>query len=141
MAGVALAEEPPRSRAWALSHAFQRVGGLLTGDDLALLLRPSVDQPISRVAQWIARRQVVNFAWHAQFLLPVFQFEAVSLLPRPHVAAVIAELKPVYDDWELAGWFAAPNDWLGDDSPAHVIATDPVAVLRAARADRFVASC
>jgi len=139
MGGLALAAEPVRSKAWALSHAFERVGGLLTGDDLALLLRPSIDQPISRVAQWIARRQVVNFAWHTQFLLPVFQFEAVSLQPRPRVAEVIGELKNVYDDWELAAWFAAPNAWLDDDAPAKVITTNPVAVLRAARADRFVA--
>ena len=122
----------------ALPGAFHRIGGLMTGDDLALLLRSTIDQPISRVAQWIARRKVVNFVWRAQFLLPAFQFEPVSMLPRPHVGEVIAELADVYDDWEIAAWFAAPNSALDDKAPAQAIATDVRAVVRAARADRFV---
>ena len=124
----------------ALPTAFQRIGGLLTGDDLALVLRSSIDQPVSRVAQWIAQRKVVNFVWQAQFLLPTFQFEPASMRPRSKVSDVIAELADVYDDWDIAAWFARPNTWLDEEAPARMIAVDPCAVVQAARADRFVAA-
>jgi hypothetical protein len=117
-----------------------RFGPLMTGDDLALLLRPCVDQPVSRVAQWIARRQVINFMWHSQFMLPTFQFEPVSMLPRPRVRDVIAELAGAFDDWDIAVWFAHPNAWLGGKLPAHAIDDDAAAVVQAARADRFLAT-
>jgi hypothetical protein len=122
----------------ALPGEFLRIGGVLTGDDLALALRSSIDQPVSRVAQWIAQRRVVNFVWQAQLLLPTFQFEPVSMRPRSTVGDVIAELADVYDDWDIAAWFARPNAWLADEAPARLIATDPCEVVRAARADRFV---
>ncbi len=130
---------PPASTALALPEAFARIGGLLTGDDLALVLRSSLDQPVSRLAQWIAHRQVVNFVWHAEFLLPRFQFEPESMRPRSRLSDVIAELADVYDDWDIAAWFARPNTWLNDKAPASVFALDPCSVVGAARADRFVA--
>jgi hypothetical protein len=80
----------------------------------------------------------VNFVWRAQFLLPTFQFDPPSMLPRSQVCEVIAELADVYDDWDIAAWFARPNVWLGDEAPALVIDVKGHAVVQAARADRFV---
>ena len=59
---------------------------------------------------------------------------------RPPIQRVIAELKGVYDDLELAIWFAQPNSWLAGASPVQVLGNDVPAVLGAARADRFVAT-
>jgi hypothetical protein len=52
--------------------------------------------------------------------------------------AVLVELVGVYDDWELATWFAQPNPWLADCTPADTLAVAAPEVLSAARAERFV---
>lgn len=131
---------PALSAASALPAAFHPIGGVMSGDDLALALRPAFDQPVSRVAQWIARRRVVNFVWRAQFMLPAFQFDAPTMLPRADVGEVIAELVDVYDDQEIAAWFATPNPWLDNQTPASALDRDPKAVVQAARTDRFIAN-
>lgn len=128
----------PRTARPVLMSAFGASGGVMSGDDLACMLRRFVDQPVSRVAQWIAQREVVSFVWQAEFQLPMFQFEPLHLTPRPRIGAVIAELGSTYDDLDIAEWFVRPNEWLGDATPAQLIALDAGAVLRAARADRFV---
>jgi hypothetical protein len=69
----------------------------------------------------------------------MFQFEGVYMTVRRSVSAVLAELKGAFDDWDLATWFAFPNDWLDAQAPLDVLAIDPQAVLQAARADRFIA--
>jgi hypothetical protein len=48
-------------------------------------------------------------------------------------------LRDVYDDHDLASWFAHGNELLGGGSPASVIDSDPDAVLDAARTDAFIA--
>jgi hypothetical protein len=140
LAAIQKASMPVDVRALGLPGVFQRIGSLMTGDDLALRLRPFVDSPVSHIARWIAHRKVVNFVWRAQFLLPTFQFESASMQPHPHVSEAIAELADVYDDWDIAAWFARPNSWLAHAAPAQ-ISTDrnADAVVQAARADRFVA--
>jgi hypothetical protein len=52
---------------------------------------------------------------------------------------VVRELRDVYDDEELARWFVGDNEALGGRVPADVVATEPDAVLEAARTDRFIA--
>ena len=49
-------------------------------------------------------------------------------------------LRSVFDEWELAEWFACPNSWLGGQTPASQVVLDEQAVVEAARADRFVAA-
>ena len=60
--------------------------------------------------------------------------------PRAGLQQVIGELREVFDDRELAEWFATPNCWLGGGAPAVRLASEPLAVIDAARADRFVAA-
>ena len=127
------------ARASEVVDAFRRTGGLVSGEELTLMLRKRTSQPISMLARWIVERRVVSFGLRGQYLVPMFQFEGTYMAVRRSVSAVLAELKGVFDDWDLATWFALPNDWLGGHAPVHVLPIDPHAVLQAARADRFIA--
>jgi hypothetical protein len=127
------------ARASEVMDAFRRTGGLVSGEELTLLLRQRTSQPISMLARWIVERRVVSFGWRGEYLVPMFQFEGAYMAVRRSVSAVLAELRGVFDDWDLATWFALPNDWLGEHAPVRVLPIDPYAVLQAARADRFIA--
>ncbi len=129
-----------RSRPSAMECAFLPTGGIVSGECLSQLMRHGIDQPISVLARWIVNRDVVSFEIHGQIWLPMFQFEPSNLRVRPGVQKVIEELRSVFDEWELAEWFACPNSWLGGQTPASQVARDEQAVVQAARADRFVAA-
>ncbi len=126
--------------------AFSGTGGLVSGDDLADLIRHRCEvagwlpdsEPVSLVARWIVTRAVVSLdsPWGPMF--PLFQFD----LPGPTVAAqpqsVVAELGRNFDGWALASWFVEPNAWLANQRPIESLASHLPDVLEAARADRFV---
>lgn len=118
---------------------FRASGGVLSGDQMALHLRTNCQQPISALARWIVDRQVLSFEWQTQILVPLFQFGSAPVAPRDGMRSAISELSEVFDDWDLAAWFARPNAWLNNARPADEIARDALAVFHAARADRFVA--
>jgi len=122
----------------ALGAALMRHGGFVPADQLCSLLRAHWDQPLSRMARWIARREVVSVSWRAQIWLPMFQFERPSLDIRPAVSEVVVALRQVYDDWALAEWFVRPHEQLARRVPAMELSCDPAAVKAAARRDRFV---
>lgn len=122
-----------------LLEAFSDIGGVVTGDAMAALLRDRTDQPISMLARWIVQREVISFPWQSNTMLPLFQFDLVLLHLRPGVPKVLAELREAFDDLELADWFARPNSWLQGRAPAQRFEQDLSAVIQAARADRFVA--
>lgn len=128
-----------QQRRFATLHAaLARQGGCLPADQVCALLRPHWNQPLSRVARWIAGREVVSVPWRAQFWIPLFQFQRPSLDLAPAAGDIVRALRPVYDDWELAEWFARPHDLLAGHSPASQLAGDPGAVHEAARRDRFI---
>ncbi len=122
-----------------MEWAFRRTGGLSTGDEVAQLLRRRLGQPISTLARWIVDREILVFNWQARMLVPMFQFEPSDMSLRHGPVAVVRELVDVLDDWELALWFAQPNEWLNDTAPVDAITVDLASVLEAARADRFIA--
>ncbi len=124
----------------AMLQAFRCGGGLARADEVAALLEPRDGPCIDSLTRWIVDRNVISFEWRAQTWLPWFQFNHPGGVPAPALAPVLEELNTVYDRWELANWFARPNSALADHTPVAVLATDPVAVLQAARADRFVAN-
>ena len=126
-------------RAGEVLHAFQRTGGLASGNEVTFLLRRCTSQPISALARWIVERRVVSFAWQGEYLLPMFQFDRADMTVHRHVSAVLDEFDGTFQDWELATWFALPNAWLGEEAPVDVLPLDPHGVLQAARADRFIA--
>ena len=131
-------ERSPEMQFRELLATFQRTGGVASGNQVAGLVDEHWDQSISTVARWIVSRHVLSFMWQAQTLLPLFQFERPAMLLRPGIAEVVTELSGVYDDWDLALWFAAPNAWLDEGTPADLLATRSADVLDAARADRFI---
>ena len=109
------------------------------GDELALFLRSHCDQPVSMLARWIVQRQVLSFAWRAQTLIPMFQFELKRCSIRAGLTETITELAAAFDEVETVVWFARPNCWLAGAAPADVMIADAPAVRHAARADRFIA--
>ena len=122
-----------------MKGAYARTGGLAFGDEVARLLRRRSEQPISTLARWIVARTIVTFEWRSQTLIPLFQFDPLDMSHRAGTVAVIRELSDVFDDWELASWFAQPNVWLHDATPVDAIRDDQPGVLQAARVDRFIA--
>src|SRR4051812_2803306 len=100
-----------------MCHAYDAHGGVASGDQIAAELVSYCDQPIAIVARWIVRRDVVNFASRSDILIPRFQFSAADMKVRPVVSRVIAELEGVFDDWEIAQWFAQANVGLCNERP------------------------
>lgn len=129
-----------RDRLGTMASAYRASGGIMSGDRVIQLLRQDFDQPISTLARWIVDRDVVSFELQGQIWLPMFQFGTADRKVRPGVMHVIRELRAVFDDWELAEWFAQPNSSLRGEVPATVVLHDERAVLEAARVDRFVAA-
>jgi hypothetical protein len=123
----------------AMSHAFRAHGGFLCSDDVAQGLRGVCDQPVSRLAHWIVSRSIISIGWRAQTLVPPFQFNMADMSIVPCVADVLEELRAVFDNWEMALWFAAPNAWLDYAAPVTLLTEDSLSVLQAARTDRFIA--
>jgi hypothetical protein len=131
----------------ATASAFADTGGVVTGDELVALLRQHGDpspllhvlQPEALVERWIASDVVVTVESPWGRMLPLFQFD----LPRGAVHAgmrpLLAELRGVFDDAELALWFVTPNEWIDGRRPAHAMHDDLPAVRLAARTDRYVA--
>jgi hypothetical protein len=120
-------------------EGFRNTGGVLSGEQIVLQMRDSFAQPLSTLARWIVRRDVLSFEWQSHILVPLFQFELEPFLPRPGVRTVVEELSDAFDEWEMAAWFSSPNTWLDGASPAEEFGHDEAAVFHAARADRFIA--
>jgi hypothetical protein len=123
----------------ALQERYFRDGGLAGGDEVASRLRPHVAQPISTLARWIVAREVVVMPCE-RVLLPLFQFDFKTGRVKPAVAAALAELRDVFDDWDLISWFATPNALLSASSPMEFPESQGAALLDAARTDRFIAA-
>jgi hypothetical protein len=121
-----------------MEAAFRPHGGIVGCDGVIELLHKRTDQPISRLARWIVDREVLSVHWQSRMMVPLFQFDRASMLPRSPVREVIWELAPVLDDWLLALWFARPNVLLGDDAPVDAIEANERAVVDAARVERFL---
>jgi hypothetical protein len=105
--------------------------------------RDVADEPIhrddQRVERWLAERRIFAVRWSDRSWVPQFQVEHASRRPFAHVAEILSVLDDTFDDAEIAAWFATASVWIGGRAPAAALATDTVAVLDAARADRFIA--
>jgi hypothetical protein len=127
--------------------AFADSGGMASGDELVQRLVDSAVsaggtdglQATSMVARWIVSRSVVTVKGPHGWMLPMFQFDPATSTPKPSMAPVLAVLRDVFDEAELALWFVSSNDWLKGDRPAMVMDKNLPGVLHAARADRYLA--
>ena len=122
-----------------MRKVYGQTGGLVEGDFLLRMLRGVEQQPISVLAKRTVNRSLLNFEWQGRMLIPMFQVPRGDLSPQPYVPETLYELVDVFDDWEIANWFAQPSNWLGGRAPAVAISVDAEAVFLAARADRFIA--
>lgn len=121
-----------------LVEAYRTLGGTACGDQFAALLRPRWEQPISTLARWIVQRDLISFERQGQLVIPLFQFDGSAIAIRSGVREVMQELSGPYDDWEIADWFARPNEALGGQRPAVRLADDPRGVFEVARSDRYL---
>ena len=138
-AGSVLAQEMFKNRQFIeLLNAFRLSGGLARAAEVAARFQMHGVHEASPLAGWINNREVVSFEWQSRLWLPLFQFNPVGLTLRTGLRGVLAELRGVYDDWELATWFAQANPWLADRTPADMLAVAAPQVLNAARAERFI---
>lgn len=139
--------EPPQFQWLSTASAFADTGGLVSGDELAELIRQQCDdavqqlvpQPVSLVARWIVSHAVVTIDSPWGRMLPMFQFDLRRAAVHPGMRPLLSELQGVFDDAELALWFVTPNDWLDGVCPARAMHAALPAVRLAARTDRYVA--
>lgn len=135
------AQETARNQQFVeLLNAFRRSGGLARVPEVAARFQACGGNEVSPLAGWINKRQVISFEWQAKRWMPLFQFNPVGLSLRAGLIPVLDQLLAVGDDWVLATWFAQPNPWLGERTPADMLAVAAPQVLNAARAERFVAA-
>ncbi len=131
----------PRSdrRFLDLLAAYRGSGGLAHADEVVTLLERRRGLDGGQLRRWRIERCMVAFGWQSHSWLPRFQFELSDRLPDPGVAAVLAVLGSVMNDWQTAWWFARPHPALDERLPAQAINDDLAAVLSAARGDLSVA--
>lgn len=122
---------------FALHEAFLSTGSIARLGELAQQLH--VARICSRLdfAPWIAHGQLLSFGCSRSTRLPMFQFKSGGGCAHPSLRPVITLLHSLKSFWEMVEWFAEPYVWLDGTRPANVLATESVAVLQAACADRF----
>ena len=133
-------ERVEEGRFVALAALFGRNGGMVTAEDANRMARLRSGRPASMPAYRISTRELIWLTGHGRIWLPFFQFDPHSMSIRDEVLAVTAELRHVFDEWDIASWFVERNSWLGNRAPVAVIHENPNEVLEIARADRFIAA-
>ncbi len=121
-------------------EAYDATGGLARVEELVSLFERCAGPSVATLANWIERREVVYFEWHADIWLPWFQFHRLDLRPHPQLAPLLGILQQTYSPWETANWFARPNEWLGGHSPITCLLKDLAAVQCAAQVDCLIAN-
>ena len=121
-----------------LLAAYRPSGGLARADDLLNIFKSRGGPDVSCLARWLVDRKVIGIEWQGATWLPLFQFNRSDMEPRADLAAVLEELNPVFDAWELAQWFSRPNPSLAGRSPLEELNCNPASIVAAARADRFI---
>ena len=131
-----IASVPTSAAVTALLAAFRSTGGIVTGDELTLMLKDLKIGNVTSLGRGMASREICSFQWRSAFWIPMFQFDLDSLSSKPSLSKIFRVLTPVLNDWMLAVWFAQPNAWLGGSKPVDLLASDFSAVFEAACADR-----
>ena len=122
-----------------MEFAYAPHGGMLRSDEAIRHMREHWDQPISVLAKWIVARAMITIDWRYDILIPMFQIDTRSRGLRPGCREIVAELRDVMDDWDIARWFAAGNPWLAGATPVDMLAASWREAFQAARVARFIA--
>lgn len=120
--------------------AYRGSGGLSRGTQISALLEGRGRHTAGTVDKWKDTNEVIYFEWALETWLPRFQFDMATKAPWAEVGLVATELAGVYDNWEMALWFARPSSSLEGRLPADTLRSDPDLVIQAARHDRSLAS-
>ena len=88
----------------------------------------------------IASSHIFGLEWRGARWIPMVQFHLDDMSLNPVIRQVRDEFRDVLDGWELASWFVSRNDILDERRPLDLMALELPAVLRAARATRFLAA-
>jgi len=132
----------PNERSFrALRSAYLSTGGLARANDLARILddwTPSSSRP--SLSDLIASSHIFGLEWRGARWIPMVQFHLDDMSLNPVIRQVRDEFRDVLDGWELASWFVSRNDILDERRPLDLMALELPAVLRAARATRFLAA-
>ena len=124
----------------ALLSAFRATGGVVRGNELAMMLEDLKMGDLASLGRAMAEREICSFQWRSAFWIPMFQFDLDNLSFKPGPRRILQELSGVLDEWMLTAWFAQPNSWLSGCKPVDLLASNWPAVHEAARADRCVAA-
>lgn len=119
--------------------AYRGSGGLYRGGDVNFLLEGRGRHTAGTVDKWMDQNEVIHFEWQGLTWLPRFQFDMATKAPWVEVGLVTTELAGVYDNWEVALWFAHPSSALEGRVPADTMQLEPDRVIQAARRDRRLA--
>ena len=120
-------------------NAYRGSGGLARAPEVLTLFHRCHGPDTSMLARWIVHREVICFEWQSQSWLPLFQFDRLNLHPHLSLRPIFIDLSGIYNPWQMAVWFARPNQWLGNRSPVDALLFDLPAVVDTARTDRLVA--
>ena len=123
----------------SMLDSYRCSGGLARAQEVFTLFKSRHGADPATLARWIVSRRAISFDWQSQVWIPLFQFNRVDMTLQPQITPILNALTPVFSPWELANWFAQPNQWLDHATPAGMLIVDTQAVLRAACADRFIA--
>lgn len=118
----------------ALLRAYRAYGGLWRFRDALRMSRASGRDRSSTLDGLFA------FEWGEQRWLPAFQFQPLRLAPCERAMMVVAELRPVFDDMDVAHWCIQSSIWLDGAAPVKLMPMRCSDVIQAARIDRFVAA-
>jgi hypothetical protein len=123
-----------------LRLAYKVFGGLARCDDLGRVLADHGPSTFISMTKLFDDEEIFGFEWQESTWIPMFQFDPEGLSVKPEPRRVRAELGKEFDDWTASAWFVEPNRWLAQRRPVDLLESDVVAVLHAARVDRFVAA-
>lgn len=125
----------------AMRMAFAASGGLLTVGELADGNDPDSQARFAQIAKGISTREIIGFMWQSEPWVPMFQFETgLPVMPRRALQPLFKLLIPLYEPWEMANWFARPNQWLSGSRPVDECVAHLEAVLDVAHLEHFIAT-
>lgn len=115
------------------------VNAVLTGTEWiseseVAMLACSASEPCGSIDGWIHDGRVFAIDCDGRSFFPIYAFDTLGV-PLPAVQDVLSVLA-CYSPWHLAFWFESISSMLGGARPRELIATDPCAVVAAARSHR-----
>jgi len=130
-------DEPSDRQFMAMLDSYRGNGGLARAQEVFTMYKAHHGADATMLARWIVKREVISFDWQSCVWVPLFQFDRMHMTLQPGLGNVLSALKPAFEPWEIAIWFAQPNHWLSGRAPGDVVCVNAQAVLMAACADRF----